>query len=122
MLARYSILLIDDEVITGFGRTGEIWGAQACGMKPTTLTAANLDDAAVADTDDPITTGVGHDAALIDRVGDATHIGEVDKFEAEKVVWWPITDLRELIAKGAITSGTTVAALLYILSEPAVPA
>ena len=40
VLARHSILLIDDEVITGFGRTGEIWGAQAFGMKPTTLTAA----------------------------------------------------------------------------------
>ena len=40
VLERHSILLIDDEVITGFGRTGEIWGAQAFGMKPTTLTAA----------------------------------------------------------------------------------
>jgi 4-aminobutyrate--pyruvate transaminase len=40
VLTRHSILLIDDEVITGFGRTGELWGAQAFGMKPTTLTAA----------------------------------------------------------------------------------
>ena len=40
VLAKHSILLIDDEVITGFGRTGELWGAQAFGMKPTTLTAA----------------------------------------------------------------------------------
>jgi 4-aminobutyrate--pyruvate transaminase len=34
------VLLIDDEVITGFGRTGELWGAQAFGMRPQTLTAA----------------------------------------------------------------------------------
>ena len=34
------MLLIDDEVITGFGRTGELWGAQAFGMRPHTLTAA----------------------------------------------------------------------------------
>ena len=40
VLAKYDILLIDDEVITGFGRTGELWGAQAFGMKPQTLTAA----------------------------------------------------------------------------------
>jgi 4-aminobutyrate--pyruvate transaminase len=40
VLARYDILLIDDEVITGFGRTGEVWGAQAFGMRPDTLTAA----------------------------------------------------------------------------------
>jgi 4-aminobutyrate--pyruvate transaminase len=40
VLAKYDILLIDDEVITGFGRTGEPWGAQAFGMQPQTLTAA----------------------------------------------------------------------------------
>ena len=40
VLAKYEILLIDDEVICGFGRTGNLWGAQTFGMKPTTLTAA----------------------------------------------------------------------------------
>ena len=40
ILAKYEILLIDDEVICGFGRTGNVWGAQTFGMKPTTLTAA----------------------------------------------------------------------------------
>jgi 4-aminobutyrate--pyruvate transaminase len=40
VLARHDVLLIDDEVITGFGRTGELWGAQAFGMQPHTLTAA----------------------------------------------------------------------------------
>jgi 4-aminobutyrate--pyruvate transaminase len=40
VLAKHDILLIDDEVITGFGRTGELWGAQAFGMKPATVTTA----------------------------------------------------------------------------------
>jgi 4-aminobutyrate---pyruvate transaminase len=40
VLAKYDVLLIDDEVICGFGRTGSLWGAETFGMKPTTLTAA----------------------------------------------------------------------------------
>jgi 4-aminobutyrate--pyruvate transaminase len=40
VLDKYEILLIDDEVICGFGRTGNIWGAQTFHMKPTTVTAA----------------------------------------------------------------------------------
>jgi 4-aminobutyrate---pyruvate transaminase len=40
VLAKHDVLLIDDEVITGFGRTGEVWGAQAFGMRPHTLSAA----------------------------------------------------------------------------------
>jgi 4-aminobutyrate--pyruvate transaminase len=40
VLAKHDVLLIDDEVITGFGRTGELWGAQAFDMQPHTLSAA----------------------------------------------------------------------------------
>lgn len=40
VLEKYDVLLIDDEVITGFGRTGELWGAQTFGMRPTTVTLA----------------------------------------------------------------------------------
>jgi 4-aminobutyrate--pyruvate transaminase len=40
VLAKYDVLLIDDEVICGFGRTGNDWGSQTFHMKPTTLTAA----------------------------------------------------------------------------------
>ena len=40
VLEKYDVLCIDDEVITGFGRTGELWGAQAFDMRPHTLTAA----------------------------------------------------------------------------------
>jgi 4-aminobutyrate--pyruvate transaminase len=40
VLDKHDILLIDDEVITGFGRTGNLWGAQTFYMKPTTMTCA----------------------------------------------------------------------------------
>jgi 4-aminobutyrate--pyruvate transaminase len=40
VLEKYDVLLIDDEVITGFGRTGNIWGAETFGMKPQTMSIA----------------------------------------------------------------------------------
>lgn len=40
ILTKYDILLIDDEVICGFGRTGNYWGAQTYNMKPQTLSCA----------------------------------------------------------------------------------
>jgi 4-aminobutyrate--pyruvate transaminase len=40
VLAKHDVLLIDDEVITGFGRTSHLWGAQAFDMQPHTVTAA----------------------------------------------------------------------------------
>jgi 4-aminobutyrate--pyruvate transaminase len=40
VLAKYDILLIADEVITGFGRTGEWFGSTAVGFRPDTLSCA----------------------------------------------------------------------------------
>ncbi|MHA1568481.1 MAG: aminotransferase [Alphaproteobacteria bacterium] len=40
VLARHEILLIVDEVITGFGRTGNYWGCETFGIRPNILTAA----------------------------------------------------------------------------------
>jgi len=40
ILTRYDILLIDDEVICGFYRTGPCFGAEAVGMAPDTMTLA----------------------------------------------------------------------------------
>lgn len=40
VLAKHDILLIDDEVICGFGRTGNYWGAQTFNMTPHTLSCA----------------------------------------------------------------------------------
>ncbi|MCF6321982.1 MAG: aminotransferase [Rhizobiaceae bacterium] len=40
VLARHDILLICDEVITGFGRTGNWWGAQTFDIKPDLISVA----------------------------------------------------------------------------------
>ncbi|MDD9910773.1 MAG: aminotransferase [Ahrensia sp.] len=40
ILDAHDIVLIDDEVINGFGRTGNWWGAQSHGMKPHMISAA----------------------------------------------------------------------------------
>lgn len=46
VLNKYDILLIADEVICGFGRTGSYWGSQTMGMRPDLLTCAkNLSSA-----------------------------------------------------------------------------
>ena len=47
----------------------------------------------------------------------AAHAGDpADSFESERIEWVPLADIRGLIAGGHITSGTTVAALLYLTS------
>ena len=40
ILRRHDILLIADEVICGFGRTGEVWGSQTYGIRPDMITCA----------------------------------------------------------------------------------
>jgi 4-aminobutyrate---pyruvate transaminase len=40
VLRRYDILMIADEVICGFGRTGEMFGSQTLDIKPDTITMA----------------------------------------------------------------------------------
>ena len=40
VLNKYDVLLVADEVICGFGRTGNYWGTQTFGMKPDLLTCA----------------------------------------------------------------------------------
>ncbi|HRK95104.1 MAG TPA: aspartate aminotransferase family protein [Rhodospirillales bacterium] len=40
VLARYDVLLIADEVICGFGRTGQMWGSQTFGVTPDIITCA----------------------------------------------------------------------------------
>src|SRR5581483_9987366 len=40
VLDKYDIPLIDDEVIAGFARTGNMFGAETYGMKPATMTVA----------------------------------------------------------------------------------
>lgn len=40
VLRRHDILLVADEVITGFGRTGNRWGSETFGIRPDILTTA----------------------------------------------------------------------------------
>ncbi len=40
VLHKYDVLLVADEVICGFGRTGEYWGTQSMGMQPDIITCA----------------------------------------------------------------------------------
>jgi 4-aminobutyrate--pyruvate transaminase len=40
ILKKYDILMIADEVICGFGRTGEMWGSQTFNIQPDMLTCA----------------------------------------------------------------------------------
>ncbi len=40
VLDRYDVLMIADEVICGFGRTGQMWGSETLGIKPDTITMA----------------------------------------------------------------------------------
>ncbi|NYZ14190.1 aspartate aminotransferase family protein [Azospirillum sp. RWY-5-1] len=40
ILKKYDVLLIADEVICGFGRTGNFWGSETVGMQPDILTCA----------------------------------------------------------------------------------
>jgi 4-aminobutyrate---pyruvate transaminase len=40
VLKKYDVLFIADEVICGFGRTGEMWGSITCGLAPDMITCA----------------------------------------------------------------------------------
>ncbi|MEW5727401.1 MAG: aspartate aminotransferase family protein [Pseudomonadota bacterium] len=40
VLRKYDVLLVADEVITGFGRTGEMFGCQTFGIRPDMMTVA----------------------------------------------------------------------------------
>jgi hypothetical protein len=40
-----------------------------------------------------------------------------DDFESDRISWVPLTDTPALISRGEISTGTTLAALLYALSS-----
>lgn len=48
LLDEHDIIFISDEVITGFGRTGNWWGSQTVNMRPTTISTAKQLTAAYA--------------------------------------------------------------------------
>jgi 8-oxo-dGTP pyrophosphatase MutT (NUDIX family) len=60
------------------------------------------------------TPGISDSAHHIYMGGGAEHIGPPeDDFESDRLGWVPLADVPLLIGRGEITSGTTLAALLY---------
>lgn len=48
----------------------------------------------------------------------ATYIGEpTEAFESERIEWVPLAGIPSLVARGDITSGTSLSALLYAMTE-----
>ncbi len=68
---KYGILLIADEVITGFGRTGNWFGSETFGIKPHIMTIAK----GLSSGYQPIGGSIVHDkvAAVLDSDGDLNH-------------------------------------------------
>ncbi|HEV2376687.1 MAG TPA: NUDIX hydrolase [Streptosporangiaceae bacterium] len=63
----------------------------------------------------PGLTNSEHHIYIADEV---TQIGiPADGFESERIEWVPLADVSTLIEKGHITSGTTLAVLLYVLNK-----
>jgi len=62
--------------------------------------------------------GISDSVHHIYRADGAEHIGPPeDDFESDHIAWMPLTDVPDLIAGGEITSGTSLAALLYVLAR-----
>src|SRR5579883_2252955 len=71
VLKKYDVLLIADEVICGFGRTGNMWGSQTYGLKPDILTMAKALSSAYL----PISATVVSDALYQAFVAQSEKIG-----------------------------------------------
>lgn len=63
------------------------------------------------------TPGISDSEHHIYLATQSTHIGSpADEIESERIAWLPLTEIRSMITRAEITSGTTLAAVLYILS------
>jgi len=66
------------------------------------------------------TPGLSDSVHHIYRADGAVRIGPPeDDFESSQISWVPLAEITTLIARGQITSGTTLAALLYLISQQA---
>jgi len=61
-----------------------------------------------------LTDGVHH----IFRAEGAVRVGEPTDVEAERIEWVPLERVPELAARGQIGAGSTLAALLYLMTGP----
>ncbi len=64
VLRRHDILLIADEVICGFGRTGALWGSQTYGLQPDMISCAKQLSAAYQPISALLINDAVHDALL----------------------------------------------------------
>ncbi|MFP5405419.1 MAG: aminotransferase [Gammaproteobacteria bacterium] len=62
LLRKHDILLIADEVMTGFGRTGRMWGSEHFGLKPDMMTVAKALSSAYMPISGLLLTDAIHDA------------------------------------------------------------
>ena len=68
------------------------------------------------------TPGLSNSVHHIYRASEAVHVGSpTDTAEADRIDWVPLAQVRSLTGNGDITSGSTLAALLYVLSETQFP-
>ncbi|WP_248962025.1 NUDIX hydrolase [Sphaerisporangium perillae] len=64
------------------------------------------------------TNGISDSVHHIFHADSATYIDQpTEGWEAERVEWVPLSDVPRLVGKGDIVSGTSMAALLYALTE-----
>jgi 4-aminobutyrate--pyruvate transaminase len=75
VLRRYDILMIADEVICGFGRTGEVWGSETFGIQPDMLTCAKALSAAYFPISATLVSQAVYEAmrAESDKLGNFSH-------------------------------------------------
>ncbi len=63
------------------------------------------------------TPGISNSVHHIYQAGGASRIGQPeDDFESDRIEWVPLSSVPDLVRRGEITSGTTLAALLYTLA------
>jgi 4-aminobutyrate--pyruvate transaminase len=64
VLRKYDVMLIDDEVICGFGRTGNMWGATTYGLKPDMIACAKALSASYLPIGAVLVSAVVYDALV----------------------------------------------------------
>ena len=71
LLKKYDVLFIADEVICGFGRTGNMWGSETFDLKPDILTCAKALSSAYA----PISALLIHETIISEIENQANELG-----------------------------------------------
>ncbi|HTC18314.1 MAG TPA: aspartate aminotransferase family protein [Stellaceae bacterium] len=71
VLKKYDVLLVADEVITGFGRTGKMFGTETFGLKPDIITVAKALSSAYL----PISATIVNDAIYQAMADESSKIG-----------------------------------------------